>query len=136
MASKKKAAPRAASSSASRAHDVVLQRIESQMQVVVEAVVGMQQQLDTRLTALESRLSDRISILEQVVRQNSEDIRKNSDEIRKNSDDIRKNSEDIRELREEVALVRRDFERREELARVRTLEERVARMEAKLGIAS
>ena len=115
-------APRAASGGASRAHDVVLERIESQMQVVVEAVVGMQQQLDTRLTALESRLSDRIAILEQVVRQNSEDIRKNS--------------ENIRQLREEVALVRRDFERREELARVRTLEERVARMEAKLGIAS
>ena len=132
MATKKKGAtprPRSASRDASRARDVVLERIESQMQMVVEAVTGLQQQLVTGLSALESRLSDRISVIEQVVRKNSEDIRRNSE-------DIRKNSEDIRQLREEVAMLRRDFDQREEVARVKALEERVARVEAKLGIAS
>lgn len=112
-----------------RARDVLLERIESQMQVVVESVMTLSAQLDVKLTALESRLAERISTLEQVVRQNSLDIRKNSDEIRKNSDDIRA-------VQIEVAQLRRDFDRRGELARMSALEERVARVEAKLGIAS
>ena len=105
-----------------RASDVVLERIESQMQVVVEAVVGLRESMESRLSALEARLSERIGVLEQVVRRNSEDIKRNS--------------EDIRMLCEEVAQLRRDFERRAELARVSALEERVARVEAKVGIAS
>jgi chromosome segregation ATPase len=149
MASKRKparstrrsAAPR--DDDAQRARDVVLERIESQLQVVAEAVTSLSAQLDSKLGALEERLSARISVLEAVVRKNSEDIRKNSedirknsDDIRKNSDDIRKNSDDIRALHAEVAQLRRDFEHRAELAQMKALEERVARVEAKLGIAS
>jgi chromosome segregation ATPase len=133
-----------------RGRDVVLERIESQMQFVVEAVTGLREELVAKIDDLEARLSARISVLEEVVRQNSldikknsedikknsEDIRRNSEDIKKNSEDIRRNSEDIRVLREEVAQLRRDFEHRAELARMSALEERVARVEQKLGIAS
>jgi hypothetical protein len=103
-----------------RGRDVVLERIESQMQFVVEAVTGLREEL-VRGNA-EARLSSRISVLEEVVREDSLHIKKNS--------------EDIRVLREEVAQLRRDFEHRAELARMSALEERVARVEQKLGIAS
>jgi DNA repair exonuclease SbcCD ATPase subunit len=127
VATKKKAASRGARATASaveaalRARDIVLERIESQMQVVVEAVTGMRVDIDAKLTALEARLSERIGVLEQVVR--------------KNSEDIRKNSEDLQRVRAEVVELRRDFDRRSELARLGALEDRVARVEAKLGIA-
>ncbi len=83
------------------------------MQFVIEAVTGMREDFDTKLTALEARLSDRIRILEDVVR---------------------KNSEDIRQLRLEVAGLRRDFERREEPEQLQALEERVYQVEQKVGI--
>jgi archaellum component FlaC len=142
VATKKSPAKRAARSPAARgedalrARDVLLEHIESQMQVVVEAVSGIRERLDTKLNELEARLSQRIEILEQVVRQNSEDIRKNSEDIRKNSEDIRKNSEDIEALRAEVAQLRRDFEHRAERARMDSIEARVTRIEEKLGMAS
>jgi hypothetical protein len=110
-------------------HGVMLQQIQSQLQFVAEAVTGLSQKLDTKIDELEARLTARITLLEEVVRQNSRDIRKNSE-------DIRKNSEDIRVAREEIAQLRRDFERRSELARVEALEQRLARVEAKLGLAS
>jgi hypothetical protein len=128
--------PNKALEEAVRELGVRLEDVQSQMRLVFEAVTSLGQQFDAKLSAVEARLSERISVLESVVRQNSEDIRKNSEDIRKNSEDIRKNSEDIRQLQEEVAQLRRDFDRRAELARVDALEQRVAQVEAKLGIAS
>ena len=147
---------------AQRGRDVLLERIESQMQFVIEAVTGMREDFDVKLTALEQRLSERIRILEDVVRmhseqlqkntaaiqKNSEDIQKNSEDIRKNSEDIRKNSEDIRKnseqiqkntediqrLRLEVAGLRHDFERRQEPGEIQALEKRVSRIERKVGM--
>ncbi len=103
-----------------RGRDILLERIESQMQFVIEAVTGMQETFDVKLSALEERLTARIGILEDVVR--------------KNSEDIRKNSEDIRSLRLELAGLRQDFERRQEPGRLQALEKRVSRIERKLGI--
>ena len=104
-----------------RAFGVVLERIESQMTAVVEAVTSATQRLDAKIDALGAHLSERISVLEQVVRQNSLDIRQNS--------------EDILALRNEVALLRHDFDHREERGRVDALEARVAALEARLGVA-
>lgn len=84
-----------------RAHGVVLEDIRSRMEMVVEAVTVTRTELKADLHALDSRLSERISILEDAVRENSRDIRKNSEDIRKNSEGIRKNSEDIRKNSEE-----------------------------------
>ena len=106
-------------SPSARAQHVLLEQIHSQMNVVVEAVTGLRDEFKSELAATEARLSERISVLEQVVRQNSEDIRKNS--------------EDIRDLREELARLRHDFDHRSELDRLESLEDRVAALEARLG---
>jgi len=121
---------------ATRAQNVLLEQLKSQMDGVLEAVMGSRTYLDTKIDAVEKRLSERISVLEEVVRQNSEDIRKNSEDIRKNSEDIRKNSADIRELREEVARLRYDFDHRTELGRVAALEGRVTALEKRVGVTS
>jgi len=98
----------------------VLERIESQMSAVVEAVTTSTQRLDAKIDAMGAQLSERISVLEQVVRQNSVDIRKNSEEIVA--------------LRNEVARLRHDFDHREERGRVDALEARVAALETRLGV--
>jgi hypothetical protein len=109
-----------------RAHGVVLEDIRSRMEMVVEAVTVTRTELKADLHALDSRLSERISILEGAVRENSRDIRKNSEEIRKNS-------EDICTLREQVAGLRHDFDHREEIGRLTGLEARVTAIETRLA---
>jgi hypothetical protein len=123
-------------SETARAHGVLLEQLGSQMNVVLEAVTGFEQRLDAKLDASEARLSDRISVLEEVVRQNSRDIQKNSADIQKNSEDIRKQSVDIRSLGDEVAGLRHDFDHRQELGRVDALEVRVSAIESRLAVLS
>ena len=105
---------------------VILEQLRSQMTLVLEAVTATRTELKTEMGEMEARLSARITLLEQVVRQNSVDIRKNSA-------DIRKNSEDICELRAEVARLRHDFDHRSEIERLASLEERVLAIETRLG---
>ena len=126
-----------------RAHGVLLEQLGSQMNMVLEAVTGFERRLDAKIDATEARLSERISILEQVVRQNSRDIQKNSADIQKNSADIQKNSADIqknsadiRALRDEVAGLRHDFDHRQELGRIDLLESRVTAIESRLAVPS
>jgi hypothetical protein len=97
-----------------RAFGVVLERIESQMAVVLEAVTSSSQRLDAKLDAVEARLSERISWLENVVR---------------------RSSADTNAVREEVARLRQDFDLREGRARIDALEARVAVLEGRLGAA-
>jgi hypothetical protein len=105
-----------------RAQSVLLEQLGSRMDVVLEAVNGSAQRLDTKIDAVEVRLSGRISVLEEVVRESSRDIRKHS--------------QDIRDLREEVAGLRHDFDHREELGRVGALEARVSAIESRLAAPS
>ena len=121
---------------AERAFGLVLEDIRSQMKVVVESVTASTATLRSDMTALEARLDQRITVLEQVVRELVIEVRKNSEDIRKNSEAIRKNSDDIRAVRQEVARLRHDFDHREERGRVGALEIRVAAIEAHLGISS
>ena len=104
-----------------RGFGVVLERIEAQMGMVLEAVTSSSQRLDAKIDAPEARLSQRISDLEQVLRRNSEDIRQNSG--------------DIRDLRDELARLRHDFDHREERGRMDALEARVTALEVRLGVA-
>jgi uncharacterized coiled-coil protein SlyX len=114
MAARRTTVARKASSGAetTRAVGVVLERIESQMGAVLEAVTSSSQRLDARIDALETRLSERISVLEQVVRQLSGHMSA---------------------LGHEVARLRRDFDNREERGRMEALEARVAALETRLG---
>ncbi len=96
-----------------RAQNVLLEELRSQMQFVLETVTGHYAELKRTIQEVEISISQRIERLEQVVR---------------------KNSEDIIVLRDEVAKLRHDFDHREESKRTRGLEERVRRIEEKLGM--
>jgi len=101
-----------------RALGVRFERLESYMRGVAEALTMTREQLERKMDEMEARLTVRISVLEEVVQQNSIDIRKNS--------------EDIRKLQLEVAAMRSDLARREKL---QELEVRVTSVEERLGIA-
>ena len=102
-----------------RAHLVLLEDMKSQIQVVLEAVTSSREEVRRDLREVDERLGARINNLEAAVKQNSADIKQNS--------------ADIRIVREEVAGLRRDFDRRPELERMKALEDRVARVEAKVA---
>ena len=109
-----------------RAQGVLLEQIASRMDQVLEAVNGTRQHLDEKIDSVDTRLTGRIDLLTEVVRENSRDIRKNSE-------DIRKNSVDICSLRETVTGLRHDFDHREEVGRVGALEARVSAIETRLA---
>jgi hypothetical protein len=113
---------------------VMFEQLQSQMAVVLEAVTSTGQSLRAEMAACEARLSARIAVLEQVVRQSSEDIRRNSEEIRKNSEDIRALRDEVASLRAELTQLRHDFDHREERGRIDALERRVAALETRLGV--
>ena len=116
-----------------RAHLVLLEDMKSQIQVVLEAVTSSREEVRRDLREVDERLGARINNLGEAVKQNSADIQQNSADIKQNSADIKQNSADIRIVREEVAGLRRDFDRRPELERMKALEDRVARVEAKVA---
>ena len=83
--------------------------------MVLQAVNGAEQRLDAKIDSAVAQLSDRISVLEEVVRNHSGEIRA---------------------LRDEVAGLRHDFDHRQELGRVGALEARVSAIEARLAVRS
>jgi chromosome segregation ATPase len=109
-----------------RAIAVMVERLESSVRGLAEGMTALREGFKGDLDALEQRLSSRISVVEEVVR-------KNSDDIRKNSDDIRKNSDDIRLLRIEVAELRLSFGKSD--GRMHDLERRLDAVEARLNSA-
>jgi predicted RNase H-like nuclease (RuvC/YqgF family) len=111
-----------------RGFGVVLERVESQMAAVLEAVTSSSERLDARIDTLEARLSERISALEQVVRAHSERISA-LEQV------VRAHSERISALENEVARLRHDFDHRDERGRMDALELRVAALETRLGVA-
>lgn len=117
-----------------RAMGVLYEQLGSQMTNVAEAVTTFRSELRGDVSALEARLAGRISVLEEVVRENSAEVRKNSIATQENSAAIQQSSAAIRTLREEVAGLRGDFERRAEIGRVGALEARVTAIETRLGI--
>jgi predicted RNase H-like nuclease (RuvC/YqgF family) len=118
----------------SRAHGVVLEEIRSQMNAVLEAVQGSEQRLERKIDSLDAHLSQRISVLEQVVRQNTEDIRTLRGEMTELRGEVAGLRAEVHELRDEVARLRHDFDHREGSGRDAALEARVAVIEARLGI--
>jgi len=99
-----------------RAIGVMVERLESSVRGLAEGMTSLRSELKSDIVELERHLSERISVLEEVVR--------------KNSEDIRKNSEDIRLLRIEVGELRLRFDAHD--GRVRDLERRVEILEQRL----
>src|SRR5262245_34777730 len=77
----------------------MFETLQSSVNALSEGLASVRDELRTEIRALDRRLSDRIAVLEEVVR--------------KNSEDIRKNSEDIRLMRIEIAELRLRFDRRD-----------------------
>jgi len=94
-----------------RGMGVVLERIDSKVGFLAEALTSKSEELKVEIRAVEVRLSQRISVLEEVVRQNSTDIGL---------------------LRSEVAELRARFEQRD--VRHDELEKRVSEVEKRLGV--
>ena len=87
----KKGAPKraaAAGSTATSRLNVILERVEEQQRVVIEAVTSNREALERKIEEGNLKLASRIDTLELVVRQNSEDIRKNSEDLRSLSDKL------------------------------------------------
>ncbi len=103
---------RSGEGSEARAFAVVVERIESQMTAVLEAVAGSEARLDAKIDAVGARLSDRIAVLEEVTKHSSRELRSLGDEIRG---------------------LRHDFDHRTELARLDSLEHRVGTLERRLA---
>jgi hypothetical protein len=135
-------------SSATRAQNVILEQIQSQMRLVVESTLATREELGAQIADLKADLSLRISVLEEAVRQNSADIREHSRVLgehsrvlgehsrilREHSEIIREHSEVLRQHSAAIQELRRDVERLSDRTEVRTLEVRVAAIEARLGI--
>jgi len=117
-----------------RGFGVVLERMESQMSAVLEAVTSSSERLDTRIDALEARLSQRISALEDAVREHSERISCLEREVAGLQEEVAGLQKEVAGLQKEVASLRHDFDHREERGRMDALEVRVAALEARLGL--
>jgi predicted nucleic acid-binding Zn-ribbon protein len=102
-----------------RAVGVSVERVESHVRGLAEALTSTREQLERKIDGVEERLSARIAVLEEVVR--------------KNSEDIRRNSEDIQLLQTEVAGMRLQLARREKLD---DLDARVTTIEKRLGVSA
>lgn len=130
MASRKK------SGLSGEAHQIIgaiVEQFGSSQKAVLERFDTFRDELRQEFRPEFARISERLDALEFAVRQNSADIKQNSADIRQNSADIKQSSEDIRSLREELRRLRFDFDSREELARIASLESRVSEIERKLG---
>jgi len=106
-----------------RAVGVMVERVQSDVRLLAEGLTSTREQLERRIDALDTRLSDRMSVLEEVVRQNSAGIRKNSEDIQKNSDDIRLLKKEVADMRGQLARLER-FDLLD--ARITTIEKRLA----------
>ena len=104
----------------------VLENIEQQNRVTIEAVQAVEHRLiahfDEKLGAIEQRLS----VLEFVVRKNSDDIRKNSEDIRKNSDAIVALQQEVHRMADILGADRDENAIASLERRVKALEDRVS----------
>lgn len=108
----------------------VLETIEQQNRLAMEAVSGLRAEMTRRFDGLEAAVLDlghRVKALEVRVGALEE-------AVRKNSEDIRKNSEDIQRLREQLAELTGVVRGKAEAKDVAALAERVARLEARVGL--
>ena len=136
------AKPRAPTSAeAVHRNNVLLEHIQSQMQVIIEGQQAGFESLRRELREVESKLSARITILEQVVRKNSEDIARLSDQVA--GLDVKIAGLDakvagldtrVAGLEAEVMRLRHDLDRCCNRTDFEALERRVSAIEAHLGL--
>ena len=83
MASKQRKTIRWPSSTQAGRTNVLLEEMQTQFRMVVDAVVSLREEIPRQIDGLRQELGGRIDTLEAAVRINSEDIRKNSEDIQR-----------------------------------------------------
>ena len=138
---KKKGRLRAPGSTAASRVAVLLEDIQGQVHLTMEAVTGFRAEFRSEIDKLRTELSRRIDNLELAVRQNTQDIhelraavRQNTEDIRQLRSDVHQNTEDIRQLREEIRSMRELLERKADHEALLKLQTRVEIVERRLGI--
>lgn len=98
--------------SAAHRTNVLLEDIQSKFEIVLEAVIASRDYLDGKFEGRFAAIEERLSNLEFAVRQNSKDILA---------------------LRDDLNQLRKDFDQRQELQRIASLERRVEALEKRNG---
>jgi len=106
---KKKGRPRPPGSTPASRVAILLEDIQAQVRLTMEAVTGFRAEFRTEINALRSELSQRIDVLEMAVRQNSQDIRQLSAEIRSMREQLERKAdhEALLRLQSRVEVVER-----------------------------
>ena len=102
--------------------NVLLEEIRAKQDAMYEAMVAMGEGLRGEFRSEIAKVTQRLDVLESVVRQNSEDIKV----LRAEVAELRA---EVAELRTEVRQLRRDFDNREERTKIAALEARVTELE-------
>jgi predicted nucleic acid-binding Zn-ribbon protein len=124
---RKRGRPRSSGSTAASRVAILLEDIQGQVRLTMEAVTGFRAEFRSEIDKLRTELSRRIDNLELAVRQNTQDIH----ELRAA---VRQNTEDIRQLREEIRRMRELLERKADHEALLKLQTRVEVVERRLGI--
>ncbi len=101
------------------AQNVILERIEAQQRVVIDAVTMTREALERKLDDVGRRLSGKIDVLEFAVRKNSADIQTLTVKVEKNSADIQHLGEKL--------------DTKTDAGRTNTLEQRVEALETSIS---
>ena len=106
---KKKGRPRPPGSTPASRVAILLEDIQAQVRLTMEAVTGFRAEFRTEINALRTELSQRIDVLEMAVRQNSQDIRQLSAEIRSMREQLERKAdhEALLRLQSRVEVVER-----------------------------
>ena len=86
---KKKAPVRSPASTATGRLNVILERVEEQQRVVIEAVSSTREALERKIDGVDQKLSSRMDVIEFVVRKNGEDIRALADKLDTKADAVK-----------------------------------------------
>lgn len=93
---------------------VLLEEIRSQMNAVIETVGLTKETLEAKIDGVEKRLTERIEIVEMVVRENSKDIQDIKIAVKENSKDIQGLTTAVKEIKQTLDGVAEKVERHDE----------------------
>jgi chromosome segregation ATPase len=84
---------------ACRAHDVLLEQIDSKMDAVIEVATSTKTELRAEMAAMEQRLTDRVTRVEEAITMHSGQIRRLEDAITTHTAQLRHLQHDLEEMR-------------------------------------
>lgn len=82
-----------------RAHDVLLEQINSKMTAIVEVATSTKTELRAEMAAMEQRLTDRVTRVEEAITMHSGQVRRLEDAITTHTAQLRHLRHDLEEMR-------------------------------------